>query len=452
MVHSMTRALTYPEALAYLKQFINYEVHQRPPYDPEHFNLTAFEEFLRALGSPHQAFPAVLVAGSKGKGSTAVMLASMLRQAGWRTGLFTKPHLVTIRERTQIDRRPISREEFAALVSELRELQGTLGRSQAARFRTFFELTTALSFLYFARQQVDIAVVEVGLGGRLDTTNVLTPRVAVLSAIGLEHTRILGTTLAAIATEKAGIIKPHACVVSAPQEPEVLEVFEKRCQTQQATLHLAGRDFAWQVTDTSPHGNLIHFQGYGSELADLRVALAGRHQAANAAVALAVALQLRQQGWEVRQEHLRQGLATVQWQGRLEVLSREPWVVLDAAHTAESARCLRQSLDELFPHQRLWLVLGLAADKNATGIIDILAPAAEAIIATGFGSPRARHPQELADLCRKYGVPVDVAPDPVSALDLARARAHPADLICVTGSLLLLGELKARWQGVTPEF
>jgi dihydrofolate synthase/folylpolyglutamate synthase len=448
----MTEALTYPEALAYLRQFINYEVHQRPPYDSEHFNLAAFEEFLTALGSPHEAFPSVLVAGSKGKGSTAAMLASMLTRAGLRTGLFSKPHLVTIRERTQIDRCPISQEDFAALVSELREFCGTQGRPQAVRFRTFFELTTALSFLYFARRQVDIAVVEVGLGGRLDTTNVLTPRVAVLTPIGLEHTQILGHTLAAIAAEKAGIIKPYACVVSALQEPEVVEVFEKRCHAQQATLHLAGRDFTWQLLEATATGNRLHFHGDGAELTDLRVPLPGRHQAANAAVATAVALQLRRQGWHLDDAHIRQGLETVQWEGRLEVLSRDPWVVLDAAHTAESARCLRQALTELFPHQRLLLVLGLAADKNAADIVATLAPLADTIIATRFGSPRARDPHELAALCHPYKIPVEIASAPMQALELARARAHPDDLVCVTGSLLLIGELKARLQGLTPEF
>ncbi|HSX82588.1 MAG TPA: Mur ligase family protein, partial [Candidatus Saccharimonadia bacterium] len=206
----MAPALTYDEALAYLAQFINYEAHQPVSYAPEHFNVQAFAEFLQTLGSPHLAFPSVHIAGSKGKGSTAAMVAAMLSQAGLRTGLFTTPHLVTIRERTQIDRQLISREEFAALVSELQGRVEETCLSHARRFRTFFELTTALTFLYFARHQVDIAVVEVGLGGRLDTTNVLTPEVAVLTPIGLEHTRLLGDTLAAIAGEKAGIIKPHS--------------------------------------------------------------------------------------------------------------------------------------------------------------------------------------------------------------------------------------------------
>src|SRR3989449_5825916 len=196
----MAPALTYEEALAYLAQFINYETHQPLAYDSRRFNLRAFEAFLETLGSPHLAFPSVHIAGSKGKGSTAAMVASILSQAGLRTGLFTKPHLVTIRERTQIDRQMISREEFAALVSELQTHVDGGAVAPRQRFRTFFELTTALTFLYFARHQVDIAVVEVGLGGRLDTTNVLTPQVAVLTPIGLEHTRLLGDTLAAIAS------------------------------------------------------------------------------------------------------------------------------------------------------------------------------------------------------------------------------------------------------------
>ena len=271
----MAPALTYDEALAYLAQFINYEARQPVAYAPEHFNVQAFAEFLQTLGAPHLAFPSVHIAGSKGKGSTAAMVAAMLSQAGLRTGLFTSPHLVTFRERMQIDRQLISREEFATLVSELQARVEVTRLAHDRRFRTFFELTTALAFLYFARHQVDIAVVEVGLGGRLDTTNVLTPQVAVLTPIGLEHTRLLGNTLAAIAGEKAGIIKPHSRVVSAPQAPEVVEVFARRCQDQDATLLLAERDFQWHVDMATCHGNRMHFDGFGQHLRELASPLAG---------------------------------------------------------------------------------------------------------------------------------------------------------------------------------
>jgi dihydrofolate synthase/folylpolyglutamate synthase len=448
----MAPVLTYDEALTYLQQFINYETRQRLTYDPEHFNVRAFADFLQPLGSPHEAFPSVLIAGSKGKGSTAAMVAAMLSQAGLRTGLFSKPHLVTIRERTQIDRQPISHADFAALVTELQQYINTAGQSPDARFRTFFELTTALSFLFFARQQVDIAVVEVGLGGRLDTTNVLTPQVAVLTPIGFEHTQILGDTLAAIAGEKAGIIKPHNVVVSAPQTPEVVEVFEKRCQSQHATLYLAERDFHWQLIESTAEGNRLHFTGCGLDLPDVQVALAGRHQATNAAVALAVMAQLRQQGWVLPDEALRRGLATVRWEARLEILSRNPWIVLDAAHTIESIGCLRQALTEFFPYQRLILVLGMAADKKVTDIVATLAPIAHEVIVTRFSNPRAHDPQRLAELLQSHGLPVTIAPEPAAALALAQQRATSADLICVTGSLLLLGELKARLQGMPLEF
>jgi dihydrofolate synthase/folylpolyglutamate synthase len=450
-MNRMDTALTYEQALAYLAQFINYETHQPVSYDPEHFNPETFAKFLHTLGSPHQAFPSVLIAGSKGKGSTAILVAAMLSQSGYRTGLFVKPHLVTIRERTQIDRQLISHEAFAALVRELRD-QVAAGPPRAARFRTFFELTTALSFLYFMRQQVDIAVVEVGLGGRLDTTNVLTPRVAVITPIGLEHTRILGDTLPAIAREKAGIIKPHSCVVSAAQAPEVVEVFEQRCSEQHATLWLAGRDFQWQVVETSTRGNLLHFDGFGWRLQDLHVPLLGRHQAANTAVALAVMAQLHAQGWHLSESPMRQGLATAHWEGRLEVIGRAPWIIFDAAHTAESAQCLRQALNELFAYQRLYLILGVSADKNIAAIVDALAPLAHTVFVTRFSNPRACDPQILATMVQRHDVPVQVVADPVVALHTARQQAHPADLICVAGSLFLLGELKAQQQGLPLEF
>ena len=435
--------LTYEQALAYLSQFINYESGRRVPYAPEHFNLDAFADFLHELGDPHRAFPAVLIAGSKGKGSTAAMIAAILSQAGLRTGLFTNPHLVTLRERTQIDRQLISEPALAALVSELRGHLQPAQCSRPRRFRTFFELTTALSFLHFARQQVDIAVVEVGLGGRLDTTNVLTPQVAVLTPIGLEHTHILGDTLAAIAGEKAGIIKPHACVVSAPQEPEAAAVFEQRCREQEATLSVAGQDFDWQVIDASAEGSRMRFRGFGHEIDDMNVSLAGRHQAANAAVAVAVCLQLRKKGWRISDDHVRRGLAAVQWEGRSEIIGRRPWVVLDAAHTAESARCLADTLSELFAAERLFLVLGMATDKKVEDIVANLAPLAHEVIVTAFHSPRACKPQRLADEVRRHGVAVRIAETPDQALALARAAARPTDAICVTGSVLLLGEIKA---------
>ena len=444
--------LTYEQALAYLAQFINYESGRRVPYLPEHFNLEAFAAFLHELDNPHHAFPSVLIAGSKGKGSTAALIEAILSQAGLRTGLFTNPHLVTLRERTQVNRGLISREAFAELVAELREHLQLSQSGRPRRFRTFFELTTALSFLHFARREVDMAVVEVGLGGRLDTTNVLTPQVAVLTPIGLEHTHILGDTLGAIAAEKAGIIKPRACVVSALQDPEAAEVFEQRCQEQEAILSTAGRDFGWQVFDASAEGTRMRFQGFGHEIDDITVPLVGRHQAANAAAAVAVSLKLRQQGWGLSDDDIRKGLAEVRWEGRAEVIDRKPWVVLDAAHTVESARCLADTLSEQFAADRLFLVLGMATDKKVEEFVATLAPLAHEVIVTAFRSPRACKPQRLADEVRRHGVAVRLAETPEMALAAARVGARDADAICVTGSVLLLGEIKAHLLNQPLEF
>ena len=444
--------LTYEQALAFLAQFINYESGTRVPYLPEHFNLDAFAAFLHDLENPHHAFPSVLIAGSKGKGSTAALIEAILSQAGLRTGLFTNPHLVTLRERTQINRGLISREAFAELVAELRDHLQPMQSGRARRFRTFFEMTTALSFLHFARQRVDMAVVEVGLGGRLDTTNVLTPQVAVLTPIGLEHTHILGDTLEAIAAEKAGTIKPRACVVSALQEREAAQVFEQRCQEQKATLSTAGRDFAWQVFEASAEGTRMRFQGLGHEIDNITVPLVGRHQAANAAVAVAVSLKLRQQGWGLSEDDIRTGLAGVRWEGRTEVIDREPWVVLDAAHTAESARCLADTLREQFDADRLFLVLGMATDKKVEEFVAALAPLAHEVIVTSFRSPRACKPQRLADEVRRQGVAVRLAEAPEAALSMARAAARKTDAICVAGSVLLLGEIKAHLLNQPLEF
>ena len=444
--------LTYEQALAYLAQFINYESGRRVPYLPEHFNLDAFAAFLSELGDPHRAFPSVLIAGSKGKGSTAALIEAILSQAGLRTGLFTNPHLVTLRERTQINRELISRQAFSELVAELRDHLQPVQSGRSRRFRTFFELTTALSFLHFARREVDMAVVEVGLGGRLDTTNVLTPQVAVLTPIGLEHTHILGDTLGAIAAEKAGIIKASACVVSARQEQEAAAVFEQRCQEQKATLSTAGRDFEWQIFDASAEGTRMRFRGLGHDIGDITLPLVGRHQAANAAVAVAVSLKLRQQGWSLSDDDIRKGLSGVRWEGRAEVIDRQPWVVLDAAHTAESARCLADTLREQFDADRLFLVLGMATDKKVEEFVATLAPLAHEVIVTSFRSPRACKPQRLADEVRRHGVPVRLADTPEAALSAARALARHTDAICVTGSVLFLGEIKTHLLNQPLEF
>ncbi|ETW96361.1 MAG: hypothetical protein ETSY1_26915 [Candidatus Entotheonella factor] len=445
-------AWTYDEALSYLRQLTNYEAPQPVPYNPEHFNLATLEAFLQRLGAPHHAFASVHIAGSKGKGSTAAMVASVLERAGFRTGLFSSPHLVSIRERTQINRQWISPEDFAALAAELRERVDQTGGGQTGRKLTFFEFNTALSFLYFARQRVDIAVVEVGLGGRLDTTNVLAPKVAAITPIELEHTRILGETLAAIAREKAGIIKPSSCVVSAAQAPEVVEVIEKQCQTQQATLALAGREFNSEIIASSLDGNTFHFRGLGHRWHDLNVPLLGRHQVGNASVALAILARLIAQGWAITMDHVAQGLAQVHWEGRLEIIDRQPWIICDGAFTVEAAQHLRRSLTELFDYQRLWLVLGLASDKNRSGIIECLGSLAHEVIVTPFQNPRSCDPQQLAADVQRQGVPVRIAPDSITALAWAQAAANPDDMICIAGSLFLLGEIKARQRGLTPEF
>ncbi len=445
-------ALTYDEALAYLRQLTNYEAPQPTPFNASHFNLEPLDAFLHTLGAPHHAFASVHIAGSKGKGSTAAMVAAVLERAGFRTGLFSSPHLVSIRERTQINRQWISPEDFAAFVTELRDHIEQLTDGQVGRRLTFFEFNTALSFLYFARQQVDIAVVEVGLGGRLDTTNVIAPQVAAITPIELEHTHILGDTLTAIAREKAGIIKLKSCVVSAAQAPEVLEVIDQHCQAQQAALAVAGREFHSDVAASSSDGSTFHFRGFGHHWRDLQIPLLGRHQVGNASVALAIIARLIEQGWAIETDQIAQGLSHVQWEGRLEIIDRQPWTVCDGAFTVEAAQHLRQSLTELFDYQRLWLVLGLSADKNLSGIVECLGTLAHEVIVTPFQNPRSCDPQQLADQVRRQDVPVRIAPDPVTALAWARAAANPEDMICVAGSLFLLGEIKAWQRGMAPEF
>ncbi len=440
--------LTFANAVSYLDSFINYERQPQVPYTREAFDLSEFERFLARLDTPHRRLKTVVVAGTKGKGSTAAMIASMAQASGMKTGLYTSPHLCSIRERIRVDGEIVSEEVFAALVSDLMPHIEAAGMAGVRRFRTFFEILTAMALVHFERVGVALAVLEVGMGGRLDATNVATPLVSVITPISFDHTEVLGDTIPKIAREKAGIIKSHGLAVVAPQRLEALTVIREICAAQSAHLLDVSQELRWRPLSYRWEGSVFDLDSTVRTYPTLEIPLAGPHQLLNAATAVATAEQLQTQGLPISVDGIHQGLQQVQWEGRLETVSRQPWIVLDGAHNRDSARCLREALMTCFRYRRLILVLGISANKNLEGIIEELTPLAAVTVATRAMVPRAAPPQRVADLAAKWGAQIIVEEDTQKALAQAIAAMRPDDLLLVTGSLYLVGDAKRLLPGL----
>lgn len=429
---------TYSEALEYLFGFINWEVERHQRYAEEAMTLARPRQILEACGNPHLQYPVIHITGTKGKGSVGAMCAAALRASGLRTGLYSSPHLQDYRERFRVDNALISPDEFTALVNELRPA------AESVPDITWFEVTTALGFLYFARQNVDIAVIEVGLGGRLDATNVVNPVVSVITSLSFDHTHLLGDSLASIAREKGGIIKPGVPVVSAPQPPEGLAVLQEIAADRNSSFTLVGRD--WLYEPQQNNGGEAFLAGpAGDTMQPYRTRLLGEHQVLNATVALAALDQARQAGVMVTLDSIRAGLSQVDWPGRLEVIHREPVVVLDAAHNAASARRLEAALVERFPQRPLALIFGAFVDKDITGMFDALLPLVDFLVVTQSAHPRALPPHAVGALALEHGYagPLYQAPDVRTAMQQAADLVGPLGLICATGSLSVVGEARS---------
>ncbi len=436
---------TYRETLDYLEQHANYELYRSVSYAPETFSLSRVTQLLERLGNPHRQFKAIHVAGTKGKGSTCALIESVLRAADYRTGLYTSPHLHTFRERIRVGGQLIGRDEVVALVDELEP------HVEAVPGLTYFEIVTAMGFLYFARQHVDVAVVEVGLGGRLDATNVIAPQVSVVTSLSFDHMAWLGDTLAQIATEKAGIIKPGVPVVSAPQPPDALSVIERVAAERQSPLWLVGRDWLYAPGQIEPDGQWFArlrpewYQRFWPSPEFYWLPLRGRHQIVNAMVALAALDLLRDMCWPIPPELVREGLRSTHWPARIQVLAREPLVVTDGAHNGESAQRLHAALLEWFPGCQWTLVFGASSDKDLGAMLDALLPISARAILTRAHSARAADPERLAELVRSRGSEASTAASVAEALDLALRQADEHTGVIITGSLFIAAEAEEAW-------
>lgn len=435
--------MNYSATIAYLHSLTDYEKTRIERYTPETLDLLRVEQLLAALGDPHTRFPAVHIAGTKGKGSTAALVESCLRAAGYRTGFYTSPHLHTFRERIQVAGHKITREEVVALVEKVRPL---IERIPGV---TTFEAITAIGFLYFARSDVDVAVVEVGLGGRLDATNVLMPEVSAITSLSLDHTYLLGDTLAEIAYEKAGIIKSGIPAISAPQRAEAIKVLETVSRKRHAPLIEVGRDWDYDAGPADFDGQVFTVRFLGDEGSELDgeywMPLLGRHQLENGASAIAALHALRQRGFRIPNEAVHEGLRDVRWPGRLEILGHEPLVVVDCAHNPYSARVLRRALEEWFPGQRWVLIFGASADKDIAGMLDALLPISEYTIVTRSDHPRAASPIGLADVVASVGGGAEVSVNVRKSLRRGLTVMDPGSGLLVTGSIFLVADAREEW-------
>jgi len=432
--------MTFQESVDYLISFYDLEKATAPfTYS---FNLVHFENFLQQLGSPHKSLKkTILVAGTKGKGSTAAMIAAGLRAQGYRVGLFNSPHLSCIRERIAVDGHPISEREFAQLVEDLKP---RLSLEKRNDFRTVFEILTTMAFLHFLRSKVDFAVLEVGLGGRLDSTNIVNPAVSVITSISLDHTHLLGKTLPEIAREKAGIIKKGGWVVSAPQVREVEEVIKERCKEVGAKLIQVGRDVTYYPIRETLNGSEFVFHNLRGKEEIYYIPLLGEYQMENAALAISTLKILQSSRKRISLDKVKMGLKKVKWPGRMEIVSRNPWIVLDGAHNVDSAFKLKKSIQHLFPYRNLILVLGISMDKDAKGIMEVLLPIAKAVIFTKALHPRASPPELLAQQIqgKRETPPFQIESNSKAAYKQAKKLAQKEDLILITGSLFLVGEIR----------
>ena len=434
--------MNYHEAINYILSFTDYEKLPASLYMAASFDLRRMADLIERLGNPHLASPAIHIAGTKGKGSTAAMIASALSAAGYRSGLYTSPHLHTFRERITIDGEMIAEEEFSVLAERLQPEIDEVNRRHNYGEITTFEILTALAFACFSGQRVDFQVLEVGLGGRLDATNVVTPRLAVITSLSLDHAEVLGDSLAKIAGEKAGIIKPGAVVVSAPQPGEAAEVIREVCDRNGASLIEVGRDITWKKLTSNMAGQSFEVRGKKGSY-QLAIPLIGGHQLENAAVAVAALEALA-----IGAEDMARGLAQVRWPGRLEMLRDKPLFLVDGAHNADSARRLREAIEEYLNFDRLILIAGASSDKDIAGMLGELAPISSLIVVTRSRHPRALAPALILDEMERQGVKGELAESVSSAAERALAIAGPDDLICATGSLFVAAEAREYIKGI----
>ena len=432
--------MNYSQAEEYLNGFTNYEQIPGVSYAQPGYTLRHVEELLNRMGNPQLAARTIHIAGTKGKGSVAAMTAQVLSSSGYKTGRYTSPHFHTLRERITIDGMMISEADFAAATAEVKPFIESVKQDTSFRQLTYFEALTALAFAYFQEKQVDFQVLEVGLGGRLDATNVVPhPLVSIITTISLDHTQILGNSLEEIALEKAGIVKPGCWVVISPQPPEAASVITAVCREQEANVIQVGKDVTWHKTGGDLHHQSLVIQGRTRRY-QVTIPLLGDFQLENAATSVATLEILSSAGFAVSATSIARGLAQVRWPGRFQILRQHPTVLVDGAHNVASMKRLVNNVREYFPRKRIFLVFGTSCDKDIPGVINELAPLSPQVIITQASHSRAASVSTLTAEFAKRGVEPETKGTVPEAISRALSLADRTDVICVTGSLFVVAE------------
>lgn len=437
----------YKAALSFLFSNTNYESAKRLRYNEDTFSLERMNRLLDLVGNPHKKIASVHIAGTKGKGSTCTMLATMLHANGYKVGLYTSPHVLNLRERICVNSSMISE---AAMVRHVRKIAPVV-QKMVDDPPTFFEILTAIAFLHFVSEKIHIAVIETGLGGRLDSTNVLTPEAVGITSLSIDHQRQLGTTISQIAKEKAGIFKAGVPAVSVLQDVEAMKVLRREANLVGAPLRFTGKDidFSYRFESSrslGPH-NRVCLSTPTTRFEHLPVPLLGEHQAINCGLALSLLDCLKARGYKIDEAKSVEGLAQTKLTGRMELICDNPRILIDGAHNAASIRALIQAIGQHIPYDSMIVIFGCCEDKDITGMLQQLQFGADKVIFTRVNSPRGMHPEDLAqeytELCGKM---CQVAPNLKEALRIAQPAFTTGDLICVTGSFFLVGQAKEMFE------
>ncbi|ADG83392.1 bifunctional folylpolyglutamate synthase/dihydrofolate synthase [Thermincola potens] len=424
--------MNYQEALTYLQDLTKFGFN---------FGLGRIEELLNRLGNPHKKLKVVHVGGTNGKGSTTAFISGILQAAGYRVGVFTSPHLHSYTERYTINNVTISEEAMARYIVFLKPYLDKMVED-GYEHPTEFEVCTALAFQYFYDQKVDYVVLEVGLGGAIDSTNVVVPLVSVITNVAMDHMDYLGHSIREIAEVKAGIIKLNGLAVTAVQDPEALEVISRTARERNARLIEVYKEARWEITDSSVWGQTFNLNTSNRTYKNVRISLLGQHQIVNAVTAIVTVEALETLGVQIGQDAVENGMASVKWPARLEIMQRQPMVIIDGAHNVHGAKSLRNALQEVFSYDKLILVFGMLGDKEREKVVAELAPLAAKVVITRPNSPRAGQWDKVAEEVKKYVNDVRVIEDIHQAVDTAVKIAEPGDLVCITGSLYMVAEAR----------
>jgi len=426
---------TYAEALDYIYDLTKYGIK---------LGLKNINYLLYLLGEPHKKLKIIHVAGTNGKGSTSSLISSILQSDGHKVGLYTSPHLVNFTERIKINHKSIDRKKVSELLERIKPSIEKVANTPSFGHPTFFEVITSMAFLYFFKEQVDFLVLEVGLGGRLDATNVCEPLISVITHLDYDHMDKLGNSLEEIAREKGGIIKPEGIVISSKQYEEAYNEIKKIANEKNSLIYSVGREISYKIVKSDIKGVIFNLKGIYHNYKNLHTPLLGRHQADNATTAITTIEALKIRGVKISEKAIRAGLKKVKLTGRLEIIQNNPTLILDGAHNPSGIRIVRQALKEIFSYHRLILVLAIFADKDYKKMIQIIAPKADLIITTKAKSPRAAPPQVIAKEVAQYieQNKIIVTENIPQAINCALSNSKKGDLICITGSLYTVGEAK----------